>query len=118
MLEMVIRAVIAVMGAGVCVFDFIAYSRQKLIEKYAFLWALAGVALLLTAVVPVLSGWKILFGLLFLVLLFMLYAMSRSISDLTRKNQELAMQVSLLNNENEQMLNTMRRLLGKKDREE
>jgi hypothetical protein len=111
MLENVIRIVIAVLGASICVFDFIAYSRQRLTEKYAFLWALAGG-------VMILANWKILFGLLLLVLLFMLYTMSRSISDLTRKNQELAMQVSLLNNENEQMLSAMHHLLGKKDREE
>jgi uncharacterized protein (DUF58 family) len=106
-----------VIGIGFCVFDFIAYSRQKLTERYAFLWALAGAVLILSGAVPVLSGWKIVAALLLLVLLFMLYTMSRSISDLTRKNQELAMQVSLLNNENEQMLTAVRHLKENKDRE-
>jgi heme A synthase len=106
-----------VIGAGICVFDFIAYSRQRLIEKYAFLWALAGAVLILTGVVPVLAGWKIVAGLLLLILLLMLYTMSRSISELTRKNQELAMQVSLLNNENEQMLAAVRHLKENKDKE-
>jgi hypothetical membrane protein len=106
-----------VIGAGICVYDFIVYSRQKLTEKYAFLWALAGAVLILSGVVPVLADWKILAGLLLFVLLFLLYTMSRSISDLTRKNQELAMQVSLLNNENEQMLAAMRHLKENKDKE-
>jgi Ca2+/Na+ antiporter len=108
---------IVIIGIGICVFDFITYSRQKLTEKYAFLWAVVGAVMILSGAVSVLSGWKILFGLLLLVFLFMLYTMSRSISDLTRKNQELAMQVSLLNNENEQMLTAMRHLKENKDRE-
>jgi hypothetical protein len=121
----VMRLIAAAIGVLLCIFDFVSYSRRKLTEKFAFLWGVFGVVIILSGVLPSLSGWTELFDLrtysaavlLFLVVLFMLYSMSRVISELTRKNEELAMQVSLLNNENEQILNAVHLLLEKNEQE-
>jgi hypothetical protein len=122
---MVMRLTMVAIGALFCIFDFVSYSRQKLTDKFAFLWGIFGVGIILAGALPVLSGWTELFDsrtyfvavLLFLVVLSMLYSMSRAISELTRKNQELAVQVSLLNNENEQMIDAVHALLEKEEQE-
>jgi hypothetical protein len=107
-----VRIIIVLIGAVLCGIDFVSYSRQKLTEKLAFLWGMFGMGIILSGILPVLSGWTEAFGIntylaglfLFAIVLFLLFSMSLTISELSRKNQELAMQVSLLNNENEQIL--------------
>ncbi len=121
-----VRIIMVVIGFGLCVTDFISYSKQKLTERFAFWWGIFSVVILLSGAVPALSGWTRVFDfstyagviLLFLAALAILYSMSLTISELTRKNQELAMQVSLLNNENEQMLGSLRHLQEKAGSEE
>jgi predicted PurR-regulated permease PerM len=93
-------------------------------EKMAFLWGVFGFALILAGVVPGLSGWARVLSprtcvaliMLLIVLLWLLYAMSITISDLSAKTQELAMQVSLLNNENEQLIKQMKNLTKEQEK--
>jgi hypothetical protein len=121
----IVKIIMVAVGAVLCIFDFVSYSRQKLTEKFAFLWGVLGAAVILSGALPVLSGWADTFELhtgiavvlVGFVVLSILFSSSLVISDLTRKNQELAMQVSLLNNENEQVLNAVHRLLEKDEQE-
>ena len=50
-----------------------------------------------------------------LLLLFLLFEVSRMISTLSMKNQELAMQVSLLNQENEKILRRLGMLMDEEE---
>lgn len=94
------------------ILDFRAYVRQKLTESIGLVWMLFSVILI---VLGVSSGalsvsdshiflWIFLIA---FILICLLFRISMVVSGLILKNQELAMQVSLLNQENERILHEL-----------
>ena len=105
---------ILMVGTGILflVLAFWAYTRQKLNDSMALIWAFVSIALVITGAVPAvskhLSGSLLIFMFIIcLLLLFLLFKVSKAVSVLSMKNQELAMQVSLLNQENERILHKL-----------
>ena len=105
---------ILMVGTGILflVLAFWAYTRQKLNDSMALIWVFVSIALVITGAVPAvskhLSESLLIFMLIIcLLLLFLLFKVSKAVSVLSMKNQELAMQVSLLNQENERILHKL-----------
>ena len=105
---------ILMVGTGILflVLAFWAYTRQKLNDSMALIWVFVSIALVITGAVPAVSKhlseslliFRVIVGRL---LLFLLFKVSKAVSVLSMKNQELAMQVSLLNQENERILHKL-----------
>lgn len=105
---------ILMVGTGILflVLAFWAYTRQKLNDSMALIWAFVSIALVITGAVPAVSkhlseSLLIFMFIICLLLLFLLFKVSKAVSVLSMKNQELAMQVSLLNQENEGILHKL-----------
>lgn len=111
---MVVLCKSIVIGVGILLLlmAFYAYAMKKMTELIGILWGVIGIVMILLGSIPAWSAWTqeikklhafplLCFGIL---LLFFVFGMSVHISLLIHKNQELAMQVSLLNQENEQIL--------------
>lgn len=105
---------ILMVGTGILflVLAFWAYTRQKLNDSMALIWAFVSIALVITGAVPAVSkhlseSLLIFMFIICLLLLFLLFKVSKAVSVLSMKNQELAMQVSLLNQENEKILHQL-----------
>jgi|UniRef100_UPI003FEFD5B1 hypothetical protein len=105
---------ILMVGTGILflVLAFWAYTRQKLNDSMALIWAFVSIALVITGAVPAVSkhlneSLLIFMFIICLLLLFLLFKVSKAVSVLSMKNQELAMQVSLLNQENERILHKL-----------
>ena len=105
---------ILMVGTGILflVLAFWAYTRQKLNDSMALIWAFVSIALVITGAVPAVSkhlseSLLIFMCIICLLLLFLLFKVSKAVSVLSMKNQELAMQVSLLNQENERILHKL-----------
>lgn len=119
--DFIVRIVVALLSVVFIFRDFISYCKQKINERFAFGWGVFGLAVFLACVVPQWSGWSTaLSGSTYAVIIVLgvlltsiLFSLSQLISQLTAKNQELAMQVSLLNNENARMLRTIKEITGK-----
>lgn len=117
----IVRIVVACLGVLLLTIDFLTYCKQKIKENFAFLWGMFGVILvLISAITPLaqwstlLSGWGYVAVLtLATVLVWLLFTMSMDVSQLALKNQELAMQVSLLNSENAKVLQVINRISEK-----
>ena len=100
---------------------FSNYVRGKLREKATFLWGILAIAMILSGAVPVLSGWSKRFNdviyiapfVIIIVFVCIMFYITKEISVLRRKNQELAMHVSLLNQENERILKELTSITGK-----
>ncbi len=106
------RTLMVATGIVFLLWDFYSYARQKLNESMGLIWALVSIALIVTGAVPALSGgvseWLLIcLFIICLLLLFLLFKVTKAVSVLTMKNQELAMQVSLLNQENEKILHQL-----------
>ena len=105
---------ILMVGTGILflVLAFWAYTRQKLNDSMALIWVFVSIALVITGAVPAVSkhlseSLLIFMFIICLLLLFLLFNVSKAVSVLSMKNQELAMQVSLLNQENERILHKL-----------
>lgn len=107
---------VAVMGVFILLLDFFAFVYRKLTEGIEMCWCFFGFVLFLLGVVPGLSAWTaavplyaypafFVFGISMVAIVFYL---SIKLSQLIRKNQELAMHVSLLNQENESILEKLK----------
>lgn len=102
---------IVMIGLAIALFilDFCAYARKKMNEGFGMTWTLIALVVLilgivlLTAVQNPGACWAaaVVFGLLIILLVF---KVTKVVSVLVMKTQELAMQVSLLNQENERIL--------------
>lgn len=105
-------------GAILIVYSFWMHSIKKITINFAVIWELLGVFLVLIGAIPIFSSWTqfiapgtgIAFFCVGSVLLFEAVQLSLTISQLTLKNRELAMQVALLNQENEQMMNKLEKI--------
>ena len=112
-----------IVGVMIMIMSFIFHAKRKLTVKLAVVWEFLGVALILIGAVPVFSSWCHLLARGTVIAMFVVgalalwgsYILCILISNLSMKNQELAMQVSLLNQENELMLKEIEKL--KEDRE-
>ena len=103
-------------GIVLLVVDFVSFVYQKITVGIELCWSAFAVVLILLGVVPGLSDWsKVVpqeaipaFLLISLAVIFSFFYLSCAVSQLLRKNQELAMHVSLLNQENEIILQKLK----------
>lgn len=114
---------IAAIAAGVLLLllSFLALVKKKMTEGIALGWALGSILLIVIGIVPCLNDWadKLSTTHIAALLLFasfvvgFMFKLSEMLSTIIMKNQELAMQVSLLNQENERILYELEELTGK-----
>lgn len=121
----IVKFCVILVGIGIMAITFVPHAEKKLTVNLAVTWELLGIAAILSGAVPKFSGWssRLSFGSLVVLLitaflvLWGVYQMTIQISSLIMKNQELAIQVSLLNQENERILQELENLTGKSTRE-
>lgn len=121
----IVKFCVILVGIGIMAITFVLHAEKKLTVNLAVTWELLGIAAILSGAVPKFSGWssRLSFGSLVVLLitaflvLWGVYQMTIQISSLIMKNQELAIQVSLLNQENERILQKLENLTGKSTRE-
>lgn len=112
-----------IVGVMIMIMSFVFHAKRKLTVNLAVVWEFLGFALILIGAIPVFSSWCHLLARGTVIAMFVIgalalwgsYILCILISNLSMKNQELAMQVSLLNQENELMLKEIEKL--KEDRE-
>ncbi len=113
-----VKAVMVLLGAGLLGADLLALARRKIDSSFSVVWGLIAVVLILLGLFLTLGqlsdyvSWP---AVIFIVvgltaLLFGLYKIIQYISELTTRNQELVIQVSLLNEESRQLKEAVRQL--------
>jgi len=101
-----IRIIIGLISLFFLVIIFEAIRRRKIMEKYALLWIISGLVMLIFSLFPeILFRFSHFLGLYYLTvlllvcfifLLLILFYLSIAISQLTEKNKELAQEIGLL----------------------
>lgn len=115
------KNLIILFGILLLCIDFWSLICKKFTELMGIGWGVFSILIIILGAVPGFSDWSSFMGqrecLVFFVLLAAIvigfFFICRMISQLSMKNQELAMQVSLLNQENERILNELKILTGK-----
>jgi hypothetical protein len=98
--------------------SLLAFITKKISPGMGVLWVLASFVLFVMGFLPVWQNWVRLVSVRVTIMVFILgfvfltglFLVCLSISNLMTKNRELAMQVSLLNQENEQILKALEEL--------
>ena len=117
---MILKMMLIVFGIFLLILDLFMYARQKLTDGIGLGWAIvsatflvSGIAVSTDAATYLWNGAKsvVLFAFaVFVVIILFLFKISMAV-----KNQELAMQVSLLNQENERILQELKGLVDEKE---
>ncbi|MEI3381508.1 MAG: DUF2304 family protein [Dorea sp.] len=114
----IMKTGLIIVGVMIMIMSFVFHAKRKLTVNLAVVWEFLGFALILIGAVPVFSSWCHLLARGTVIAMFVVgalalwgsYILCILISNLSMKNQELAMQVSLLNQENELMLKEIEKL--------
>lgn len=125
MIAQILCLITVLEGIALLVVDFISFVYQKITVGIELCWSAFAVVLILLGVVPGLSDWSKTipleavpaFLLISITIIFSFFYLSCAISQLLRKNQELAMHVSLLNQENEIILQKLKENSAKEGKE-
>lgn len=119
-MAIVLKIVLTAAGVVFLALAFRAYARQNLTDSMGLGWGIFSILLVIVGSIIRKTDFSgtvslrlcMLVTLLFLFLIGILFGISVSVSRLRMKNQELAMQVSLLNQENERILHKLKKITG------
>ena len=118
MMSVILKTVIIVVGVLLLADAVISLAKRKMTESFCLMWGLISIITIIggciirpsklsTFISPISFA---LILMIFFLLIYIALFFSRTISELMRKNNELAIRVSLLDHENEEL----RRLLNDK----
>lgn len=116
----VLQIIIIITGIFLLCVTTTSLARRKMTESFCITWGLISVMIILAGILLRPVGWSkyvstlgmMLVLIVIFCVIYVAYFLSSKVSELSRKNQELAIQVSLLNQENERILERIEELTG------
>ena len=107
-----LRVFVIVMGVWLLLMAVLSLAKRRMTEQFCLAWAIVSVLMVICGILVNPSELDKYISLRILILIFLiaigvvwiLWFISTQLSILSRKNQELAMQISLLNQDSEQIL--------------
>lgn len=121
MMPLVLRIIMVVAGCLFLILNFVTYVKKNLTEKFTWMWTFFCVVMILSGIVPGLNNWSFQFNswgymalcIILVLIVQFIFIITKEIANLKKRNKELAMHVSLLNQENERILAQLEKLTGK-----
>lgn len=114
----ILRLILALTGVGLFAITLSSLARRKMTESFCLTWGLVSVMMIIAGLVLRPYGLANFMSVTALVVVVVVgfcllggfYYITAKVSELTRKNQELAIQVSLINQENRIMMEQIEQL--------
>ena len=114
----ILRLIIAITGVGIFAATLSSLARRKMTESFCLTWGIVAVMMIIAGLVLRPYGIANMMSVTALIVIVVVgycllggfYYITAKVSELTRKNQELAIQVSLINAENRIMMEEIREL--------
>ncbi|MCH5340526.1 MAG: DUF2304 domain-containing protein [Acetatifactor sp.] len=114
----VLQIIIIVTGIFLQIVTINSLAHRKMTESFCLAWGLIGLILVLSGLFLRPTEWSSFIspmGLMLVVMIgfcvvYVAYFMSTKVSELSRRNQELAIQVSLLRQENQQIMEQLEQM--------
>nr|WP_296064529.1 DUF2304 domain-containing protein [uncultured Mediterraneibacter sp.] len=115
-----LKLIVILAGIYFIIMTLLSLAKRRMTEQFCLAWALLGVLMIVGGIVLNPDGIEkyisrtgiILIGVLIAGVLWAFWFVSKEVSILIRKNQELAMQTSLLNRDSEMLIREVERLKG------
>ena len=123
--SIILRVILILSGGAMMLITVGSLAKRRMNESFCLAWSIVSLALFAAGIVLRPAEWqKYISGkalalvlIIFTAIFYAAYFTSLKVSEITRKNQELAIQVSLLNQENERILRRLAEVTGKDVRE-
>lgn len=123
--SVLLRIIMILTGVVLFVVTLSSLAKRRMTESFCLTWGLISVIIILAGILLRPTEWSsyisstgmILVGLIGFCVVYGAYFMSTKVSELMRKNMELAMQVSLLGKENEEMKKILQKLSEDKEQD-
>ena len=120
-MPLVLRIIMVVAGCLFLILNFVTYVKKNLTEKFTWMWTIFCIVMILSGIVPGLNSWSFKFNswgymalcIILVLIVQFIFIITKEIANLKKRNKELAMHVSLLNQENERILYEIQELTGK-----
>ena len=120
-MPLVLRIIMVVAGCLFLILNFVTYVKKNLTEKFTWMWTIFCIVMILSGIVPGLNSWSFKFNswgymalcIILVLIVQFIFIITKEIANLKKRNKELAMHVSLLNQENERILAQLEKLTGK-----
>ena len=120
-MPLVLRIIMVVAGCLFLILNFVTYVKKNLTEKFTWMWTIFCIVMILSGIVPGLNNWSFQFNswgymalcIILVLIVQFIFIITKEIANLKKRNKELAMHVSLLNQENERILAQLEKLTGK-----
>ena len=120
-MPLVLRIIMVVAGCLFLILNFITYVKKNLTEKFTWMWTIFCIVMILSGIVPGLNSWSFQFNslgymalcIILVLIVQFIFIITKEIANLKKRNKELAMHVSLLNQENERILAELEKLTGR-----
>ena len=121
MMPLILRIIMVVAGCLFLILNFVTYVKKNLTEKFTWMWTIFCIVMILSGIVPGLNSWSFKFNswgymalcIILVLIVQFIFIITKEIANLKKRNKELAMHVSLLNQENERILAELEKLTGK-----
>ena len=121
----ILRILTIFMGVLILSLDFYNYAKKNLTDSLSMAWGIFSVLVIAVGIFPELWVWSnirnerifIFFALLILAIILCVIFISVTVSRIQMKNQELAIHISLQNEETNRIIQELMILTGKEDRE-
>lgn len=113
-----LKLIVILAGIYFIIMTLLSLAKRRMTEQFCLAWALLGVLMIVGGIVLNPDGIEkyisrtgiVLIGVLIAGVLWAFWFVSKEVSILIRKNQELAMQTSLLNRDSEMLIREVERL--------
>ena len=120
-MPLVLRIIMVVAGCLFLILNFVTYVKKNLTEKFTWMWTIFCIVMILSGIVPGLNSWSFKFNswgymalcIILVLIVQFIFIITMEIANLKKRNKELAMHVSLLNQENERILAELEKLTGR-----
>ena len=120
-MPLVLRIIMVVAGCLFLILNFVTYVKKNLTEKFTWMWTIFCIVMILSGIVPGLNNWSFQFNswgymalcIILVLIVQFIFIITKEIANLKKRNKELAMHVSLLNQENERILAELEKLTGR-----
>ena len=121
MMPLVLRMIMVVAGCLFLILNFVTYVKKNLTEKFTWMWTIFFIVMILSGIVPGLNSSSFMFNswgymalcIILVLIVQFIFIITKEIANLKKRNKELAMHVSLLNQENERILAELEKLTGR-----
>lgn len=121
----ILQMVMVATGLLLFIITMNSLAKRKMTESFCLAWGLISLVLICAGIFLRPAGWNRYLSKMGMALVLMIgfsaiyvaFFLSTKVSELSRKNQELAMQVSLLNLENQHIMEKLEQLTGVDKRE-